>query len=130
MRTYGNWVSVIDSVGAHRWTRTARQWLSKQPVILGLAVTVAALLIVANELNFHAASDASRDSAVVAQRQTCIYDLQRLLLDAETGARGYLLTGDPGYLPVSYTHLDVYKRQACCLLLNERSFCELAHFSR
>ena len=98
MRTYGNWVSVIDSVGAHRWTRTARQWLSKQPVILGLAVTVAALLIVANELNFHAASDASRDSAVVAQRQTCIYDLQRLLLDAETGARVYLLTGDPGYL--------------------------------
>lgn len=76
----------------------ARKWLSKQSVIFGLAVTVAALLIVANELNFDAASEASRDSAVVAQRQASIYDLQRLLLDAETGQRGYLLTGDPGYL--------------------------------
>lgn len=98
MRTYGKWVSVIDSVGEHRWTKTVHKWLSKQPVILGLAVMVAALLIVANELNFYAASDASHDSAVVAQRQASIYDLQCLLLDAETGARGYLLTGDPGYL--------------------------------
>ena len=24
---------------------------------------------------------------------------------------GYVLSGDPAYIPVSYTHLDVYKRQ-------------------
>ena len=98
MRTYGNWFSVIDSVRQHGWTRMARKWLSKQPVILGLAVMVAVLLIVANELNFDAASEASHNNAVVAERQTRIYDLQRLLLDAETGQRGYMLTGDPSYL--------------------------------
>lgn len=98
MRTYDNWVNVIERVHARDGVETVRKWLSKQPVIFGLAVVVVALLIVANELNFYAASDAARDSAVVAQRQTSIYDLQRLLLDAETGQRGYLLTGDPSYL--------------------------------
>jgi signal transduction histidine kinase len=98
MRTYGNWVNVINSVRQHGWTKIARTWLSKQPVIFGLAGLVAALLIVANELNFGAASEASQGSVVVAQRQASIYDLQRLLLDAETGQRGYLLTGESSYL--------------------------------
>ena len=98
MLRYGNWVSVTDKVHERGWVQAARKWLSKQSVILGLAVVVAVLLIVANELNFDAASEASRDSVVVAQRQTSIYDLQRLLLDAETGQRGYMLTGDPSYL--------------------------------
>ena len=96
--TYGNWVSVINRVRQYGWIRTARKELSKQPVILGLAVMVAALLIVANELNFYAASEASQNNVAVAERQTRIYDLQRLLLDAETGQRGYMLTGDPSYL--------------------------------
>jgi signal transduction histidine kinase len=98
MLTYRNWVKVIDRVRHHGWTRTARTWLSKQSVILGLTVLAAALLIVANELNFYAASEASQDSIVGVQRQNSIYDLQRLLLDAETGQRGYLLTGDQSYL--------------------------------
>jgi len=98
MSIYGNWISVIDKVHKRGWVEMARKGLSKQYVILGVAVMVAALLIVANELNFDTASDASRESVIVAQRQTSIYDLQRLLLDAETGQRGYLLTGDPRYL--------------------------------
>lgn len=98
MDIYGKWVSVIDKVRERDWVEIARKWLSKQHVIFGLAVMVAALLIVANELNFDAASEASRGSVVVAQRQTSIYNLQRLLLNAETGQRGYMLTGDPSYL--------------------------------
>lgn len=98
MRIFTKWFRLIDSVGGHVWTMTARKWLFKQSVILSLAVVVTALLILANELNFHSASEASRHSAIAAQRQASIYDLQRLLLDAETGARGYLLTGEKSYL--------------------------------
>jgi len=98
MSLYGNWASMINKVHERGWVEMARKSLSRQHVILGVAVMVATLLIVANELNFAAASNASRESVVVAQRQTSIYDLQRLLLDAETGQRGYLLTGDPRYL--------------------------------
>ena len=92
MQRYGNWVR------EYNWIMTVRTWLSKPFVIFSLALMVAVSLIVANELNFHAASEASKDSVIVAQRQTAIYDLQRLLLDAETGQRGYMLTGDPSYL--------------------------------
>ncbi|MCW2313883.1 CHASE3 domain-containing protein [Rhodoferax antarcticus] len=87
---FSKWLRLSDSVGGHVWVRAARKWLFKQSVILGLAVVVTALLILANELNFHAASEASRHSTVAAQRQASIYDLQRLLLDAETGQRGYI----------------------------------------
>lgn len=98
MGIFNKWIRLIDSVGEHVWIRTARRWLLKQPVILGLAVVVTALLILANEINFSAASEATRHSAVATQRQSSIYDVQRLLLDAETGARGYLLTGEQSYL--------------------------------
>lgn len=98
MRTYDEGISVIDSVGERGRTRPIQKWLSKQPVILALAILAAVLLILANELNFQSASEASRNSAVAAQRQARIYDLQRLLLDAETGQRGYMLTGEKSYL--------------------------------
>ena len=46
-----------------------------------------------------------RDAAVYSERvtaarlqKTAIVDLQNLVLDAETGQRGYLLTGNPAYL--------------------------------
>jgi len=98
MRILNKWIRLIDSVGEHAWIRTARRWRTKQPLILGLAVVVTMLLILANELNFSAANESMGHSAVAAQRQASIYDLQRLLLDAETGQRGYLLTGDTTYL--------------------------------
>jgi signal transduction histidine kinase len=88
----------IGWVRQRGWAALARKWLSEQHVVLGLAVVVAILIMVANELNFRAAGEAEKDSAEVALRQTAIYDLQRLLLDAETGQRGYLLTGDASYL--------------------------------
>lgn len=98
MRSYRNLVNVIDSIQHHPWTKAAGKWLSMQPVILGVAVLGATLSIVANERNFYVASESSQDSVVIVQRQASIYDLQRLLLDAETGQRGYMLTGDPSYL--------------------------------
>jgi signal transduction histidine kinase len=98
MQANGYAWGLIEGVRRRRWVARLRQWLSRQHVILGLAALVAVLLILANELNLQAAGEASKDNGIIAQRQSAIYDLQRLLLDAETGQRGYLLTGDPAYL--------------------------------
>jgi signal transduction histidine kinase len=93
-----NSVRLIDWVRRCGWVGKVRQWLSKQYVIVGMAAMVAALLVMTNEFNFRTADEASKENGTVAHRQTAIYDLQRLLLDAETGQRGYMLTGDPDYL--------------------------------
>lgn len=103
MRPNVNSFPPVDWVSKRGWVRKVRQWLSKQHVILGLAAMVAAVLVLTNESNFRAANEASKDNGAVAQRQTAVYNLLRLLLDAETGQRGYLLTGDPGYLQ-PYSH--------------------------
>ncbi|AMO24183.1 hypothetical protein GCM10027034_16240 [Ramlibacter solisilvae] len=72
--------------------------MSRTTVNLALALLAALFLIGINETGF-VQSTQSLDSIVEASRQRA--SLNRVLqhmLDAETGSRGFLLTGDPRYL--------------------------------
>ena len=72
--------------------------MSRMTVSLVLAVLAACALFGINELAYQHSAEALAD---ISQAQRTRADLNRLLqhmLDAETGQRGYLLTGDPQYL--------------------------------
>ena len=72
--------------------------MPKMAISLVLAILAALVLIGINETGFNRSTGAL-DQIAEASRTRC--SLNRLLqnvLDAETGSRGYLLTGDPRYL--------------------------------
>ena len=70
---------------------------SKRSIVIALAVAtfVLGLLIVRNTL---AQSDAQARAENEGDTLLALNDLSATLLDAETGQRGYILTGDPAYL--------------------------------
>jgi len=70
----------------------------KMALSLPLAVLAAALLIFINEASFQQSSNAVANLEQAQQTRSAINRLVRQVLDAETGQRGYLLTGDPRYL--------------------------------
>ncbi len=79
---------------------------------LGAAVAIAAAFLVyvyvVGEWNRHRLADAAEELRQSQARRALIGDIQRLLSDAESGHRGYLLTGDDRYLePVSYASARV-----------------------
>jgi signal transduction histidine kinase len=63
-----------------------------------LAVLAAALLIFINELSFNKSTAAAATIAEAQQTRGAINTLLQQVLDAETGQRGFLLTGDARYL--------------------------------
>ncbi len=63
-----------------------------------LAVLAAVFLIFINEASFQQSSAAVTHLAKAEQTRSTINQLIRQVLDAETGQRGYLLTGAPRYL--------------------------------
>ena len=67
-------------------------------ISLPLAILAAAILISVNEASFHASSQATTkiESAEIARQS--VDQLMNTMLDAETGTRGFLLTGDEKYL--------------------------------
>lgn len=72
--------------------------LSKIAVSLPLAVLAAASLLVVNEVSFHQSTAAAANIEEAQQTRSTLNKLMQNLLDAETGQRGYLLTGDVTYL--------------------------------
>lgn len=70
----------------------------KMAVSLPLAVLAAAFLIFINEVSFQQSTTAVAHMEQAQQTRSAINRLVRQMLDAETGQRGYLLTGDPRYL--------------------------------
>ena len=72
--------------------------LSKMAISLSLATVAAAFLIFINETGFQQSSKAVANMASAQQTRSSIDMLLRQVLDAETGQRGYLLTGDQRYL--------------------------------
>jgi signal transduction histidine kinase len=79
---------------------------------LGAAFAIAAAFLayvcVIGELNRRRLADAAEELSQSQARRALIGDLQRLLSDAESGHRGYLLTGDDRYLePVRYASARV-----------------------
>nr|WP_041389222.1 CHASE3 domain-containing protein [Polaromonas sp. JS666] len=67
-------------------------------ISLPLAVLAAAILIFINEASFHESTAAAANIEEAQQTREAINQLLQRMLDAETGSRGYLLTGDPRYL--------------------------------
>ncbi len=79
---------------------------------LGAAVAIAAAFLVyvyvVGEWNRHRLAGAAEELRQSQARRALIGDIQRLLSDAESGHRGYLLTGDDRYLePVRYASARV-----------------------
>lgn len=70
----------------------------KMAISLPLAVLAAAFLIFINEASFHQSTKAVANMEQAQQTRSAINQLVRQMLDAETGQRGYLLTGDQRYL--------------------------------
>jgi len=70
----------------------------KPAVSLPLAVLAAAFMIFINEISFQQSSKAVSSMEAAQQTRTAMNQLLRQVLDAETGQRGFLLTGDPRYL--------------------------------
>ncbi|MBH2008898.1 MAG: CHASE3 domain-containing protein [Xanthomonadaceae bacterium] len=70
----------------------------KTAISLPLAVLAAAFMIFINETSFQQSTKAVSNMEQAQQTRSAITRLVRQVLDAETGQRGYLLTGDPRYL--------------------------------
>ncbi|EJL84421.1 signal transduction histidine kinase [Polaromonas sp. CF318] len=67
-------------------------------ISLPLAVLAAAFLIFINEASFRKSTEAAASIEEAQQTRGAINKLLQHMLDAETGQRGYLLTGDARYL--------------------------------
>jgi signal transduction histidine kinase len=72
--------------------------LSRTALSLILAVLSACVLIGINEIGYIQSTRALNDIARDSHTRSALNRLLQLVLDAETGSRGYLLTGDPRYL--------------------------------
>ncbi|MES2954067.1 MAG: CHASE3 domain-containing protein [Pseudomonadota bacterium] len=67
-------------------------------ISLPLAVLAAVILISINEAGFRLSTQAATSIEEAQETRGSINKLLQQMLDAETGQRGYLLTGDPKYL--------------------------------
>src|SRR6478752_8575854 len=67
-------------------------------ISLALAVLAACILIGINETGFNRSAGALEDIAEASRIRGSLNRVLQNVLDAETGSRGYLLTGDPRYL--------------------------------
>ena len=67
-------------------------------ISLPLAVLAAAILIFINEASFQQSTSAVQNIEEAQKTREAINKLMQQMLDAETGQRGYLLTGDSKYL--------------------------------
>ena len=72
--------------------------LPKMAISLPLAVLAVVGLIFINEASFRTSTDAIADMQEAQLTRGALNDLKEIILDAETGQRGYLLTGDERYL--------------------------------
>lgn len=72
--------------------------LPRMAISLPLAVLVVVGLILINEASFRSSTDAVADMEEAQLTRGSLNNLIQTILDAETGQRGYLLTGDERYL--------------------------------
>ena len=82
----------------HSFRLRLRNVIRQNPVVLVLACAAAGLLFVINERSYHQTVSKIETLAQMRQAHTNLLALERNLLDAETGQRGYLLTGRDEYL--------------------------------
>ncbi len=72
--------------------------LPKILVSLPIAVLAASLLVFINEVSYRQSTEALANIDAAQQTRSSVNKLMTQVLDAETGQRGYLLTGDARYL--------------------------------
>lgn len=72
--------------------------IPKMSISLPLAVLAALVLIFINETSFRQSTEAVHGIEEAQQTRSAVNKILQHMLDAETGQRGYLLTGDPRYL--------------------------------
>ncbi|MBC7549185.1 MAG: CHASE3 domain-containing protein [Polaromonas sp.] len=75
-------------------------------ISMPLAILAAVVLIFINEASFHESTEATANIEEAQQTRTAINKLLQNMLDAETGQRGYLLTGEERYLEPYRTAVD------------------------
>jgi signal transduction histidine kinase len=78
--------------------RTGSFSIPRVGISLVLAAFAACVLIGINEAGYHQSKDALEQIEKYTQTRAELSRLLQNVLDAETGSRGYLLTGDPRYL--------------------------------
>jgi signal transduction histidine kinase len=72
--------------------------MPKMAISLLLALLAAVILIGINETGYNRSTAALNDIAEASRTRGALNRMLQQVLDAETGSRGYLLTGDPRYL--------------------------------
>jgi len=72
--------------------------VKRSPVAFSLAVVVAVAMVFVSEGSYLRSVDALNELGRMAQARTLVRDLHLSILDAESGERGYLLTGRNEYL--------------------------------
>lgn len=72
--------------------------IPKIAISLPFAIFSAAILISINEASYYESSRATEKIRQAEQTRHSVSHLMQILLNSETGQRGYLLTGDPQYL--------------------------------
>lgn len=108
------------------------KWFSipKMAISLPLAVLAAAALIFINETSFQQSTRAAASIEEAQQTRGAVNKLLQHMLDAETGQRGYLLTGDPRYLePYDTATADINQNMETLRQLFSPYKDELAEFS-
>ena len=72
--------------------------MPKMAISLALALLAAVILIGINETGYNQSTQALDSIAEASRTRASLNRVLQHVLDAETGSRGYLLTGDPRYL--------------------------------
>lgn len=108
--------------------------LPKLAVSLALAILAAFVLIGINETGYNQSRSALDDIAEASRTRGALNRLLQHVLDAETGSRGYLLTGDPRYLePYNSAVADISQNLDSLRLVyapNADEFATLAQLTR
>ncbi|TAM50950.1 MAG: histidine kinase [Burkholderiaceae bacterium] len=109
------------------------RWIAmpKLTVSLPLAVLAACLLVGINEAGYRGSVAAMQDMVQAQKVRTGLTTLREIMLDAETGQRGFLLTGDPKYLsPYEAAQAKVNQTLASLRELYARDPIALAEFDQ
>ena len=80
------------------WLSTLRFKLPGIAVSLPLAILAVTLVVLINEASYHRTVSAVSAMEKAQSTQSALNELLQSMLDAETGQRGYLLTGNTNYL--------------------------------
>ncbi|MRD46260.1 histidine kinase [Caenimonas koreensis DSM 17982] len=108
--------------------------LPRIAISLVLALVAATFLIGINETGYNQSASALNDIAEASKTRASLNRVLQHVLDAETGSRGYLLTGDPRYLEPYNAALAQLTEQLDALRLvytnNADEYATLAQLSR